>query len=387
MPRRLVAASGKTYTVSLEDEPPAGGRFCAIMLGRVLDELTDRPPVGEIIIESEALHAVPRLASDGLIGLVGIPQQVLPKLYAQGYTIELKVKAPGYLPYEATVSLAMDPEFPQQFTPPPAMEMHLHRQPVVISGRTIQRQGTKTSPLPGATIEVTGIWRKPPPADQLVPAESPLLVSLRPPLYSARQMNTALNHRDLPVIAADARSLFDDVGEGANSIRVSNRQNLTPGDILFIDVFRPEMAEYLAIKEITGASTATQPAVLTLDYPLANFHRRGALIQKVNPQASGGIKHFTQEALPGDTCIFLNNVTGLKTGDQVGVTGGLNPDEYHALSRFSAISDVDGYYQLPPLSRVAQLEVQALHGGQVTPLMTFRPNYGLRENRLDFFFS
>jgi len=387
MPRRWVAASGKIYRVSLEAEPPSGCRFWSIMRGRVLDELSDRPPVGEIIIESETLHAVPRLASDGLIGLVGIPQQVLPKLDAQDCTIGLKVKAHGYLPYEATVSLTMDPKFPQQFVPPPAMEIRLHRQPMVISGRTVQLNGTKTSSLLGAIIEVTGIWQKPPAADQSVLAEPPYLVSLCPPLYSARKVNTVLDHRNLPVIPADTRSLLDEVGEGANSIRVSNRQNLAPGDIVLIDVNRPEVAEYLGIKEIAGASTATQPAVLTLDYPLANFHRRDALIQKVNPQASVGQKHFTQEALPGDTCIFLNNVTGLKTGDQFGVTGGPNPDEYHSLSRFSAISDADGYYRLPPLSRVGQLELRALHGGKVTPPMIFRPDYSLRENRLDFFFA
>lgn len=153
-----------------------------------------------------------------------------------------------------------------------------------------------------------------------------------------------------------------------------------------IDANKSDVAEYIAISAIVGASTATQPATITLDYALAYPHRRNALVQKVNPQPLGAQKQVAQEALDGDTCVFLNDVTSLMTGSQVRISGGPNPDEYHHLSLFSVTSDADGYYRLPPLSRVAQLKIRA-EKALLSPVeMEFRPDYTLHENRLDFVF-
>jgi hypothetical protein len=57
---------------------------------------------------------------------------------------------------------------------------------------------------------------------------------------------------------------------------------------------------------------------------------------------------------------------------------------------FSVTSDAAGYYRLPPLSRVAQLEVHAekIVGAQTFHATTvFRPDYQQRDNRLDFILS
>ena len=56
------------------------------------------------------------------------------------------------------------------------------------------------------------------------------------------------------------------------------------------------------------------------------------------------------------------------------------------MRRFSVSSDAAGYYRLPPLSRVAQLELRAERGALIPIQMEFRPDYRVRENRLDFTF-
>jgi len=321
------------------------------------------------------------------MGLVGIPQQVFPALATQSYAVMLKLKAPGYIRRKASFSIAQDPNFPISFAPPPPVDLALHREPTVITGRTVQASGNSTTPLAGATVSVTGIWRRPPPANVTVLSDPPNLISLRPPLYSDRGTVTGrLRRKNLPPILGDDKFLLDDVLEGAHSIRLSNRQNLAAGNILLIDANKSDIAEYIAIKTISGASTATQPASITLDYPVVHSHRRNGLIQKVNPQFSDPQKQFAQEALTGDACVFLNNMTGLTTGSQVMINGGLNPDEYHYLSLFSVTSDAEGYYRLPPLSRVAQLEIRAEHGALAPVHVEFRPDYTLRANRLDFVF-
>ena len=388
MTRRVEIVNSNAYLFSPDDQPPLGQRFWAIVRARVIDELTGQPPLSAIIIESDALHLVPRVASDGLVGLVGIPQQVFPALASQGYPpLMLKVKAPGYIPCKTSFPIVQDLNFPGTFTPSPPAELSLHRKPTVIAGRVVQANGTSTTPLSGAVISITGVWRKPPPANMTIASDPPDLVSLHPPLYSDRGAITGqLTLRNLPVILGDDKFLLDDASEGTSPVRLSNQQNLSPGDILLIDSDKPDIAEYIAIKTITGVGTVTQPATITLDYPLLHSHRRNALVQKVNPQPLGPQKQFTQEALAGDTCVFLNNVTGLTTGNQVRIAGGPNSAECHHVSLFSTISDAEGYYRLPLLSRVAQLEIRAEHGALTPVQMEFRPDYTLHENRLDFIF-
>jgi len=242
-------------------------------------------------------------------------------------------------------------------------------------------------PLAGATVRVTGIWRTLPPVNLSVPAEPPTLVALQPPLYADRAVVVGrLRRRNLQPVVGDDKFLLDDVLAEDIVLRLSNRQNLTTGDILVIDANHPDLAEYLAINTIAGASTVAQPARVIFDHPVAYPHRRNALVQRVTPQALGSQKALTSAALTGDPCVFLNNLTGLAAAHEVQLTGGAHPPEYHRVRQFSVHSDPAGYYRLPPLSRVAQLVIRAEHGGLTPVEHEFCPDYTLRENRLDFMF-
>jgi hypothetical protein len=389
MTRRVETVNSKVSVFSPDDPQPLGQRFWAVVRAKVIDELTGQPPLSAITIESDALHLVPRVASDGLVGLVGIPQQVFPALASQKYDLMLKVKARGYIPRKTSFSILQDTNFPSNFIPPQPTDLALHREPTVIAGRVVRASGNTTKPLSGAVVKVTGIWRKPPPANLVIASGPPNLVSLHPRLYSDRGGAIAgqLERRNLPLILGDDKFLLDDVSEDANSVRLSNRQNLNLGNILLIDSDKPDIAEYITIKTIAGAGTVTQPAVIMLDHPLLHAHRKNARVQKANPQSLGPQKQLTQEALAGDICVFLNNVSGLTTGNQVKISGGPNAAEYHRVSLFSTISDAEGYYRLPPLSRIAQLKIRAQHGSLTPVQMEFRPDYSLHENRLDFIFQ
>jgi hypothetical protein len=459
MPRRVVEVDGGTYVFSPDDQPPSGGRLWALVRARLIDEMTGQPPAGPITLASDMSFASPHVASDGIVGLVGIPQHVFPTLARQNYAVRLTVQAPSYLPRQAVVAIPNDqrtivapapalhatvitlnntdrlsvgetllirpagphlsavtiralgpganqvtfapalsqvyaigdsvvPVVPDDFTPTDLGDLALHREPLVIYGRTVRANSNTTTPLTGATVRVTGIWRTPPPANMSVPPDPPHLVSLQPPLYVARAATVGgLRRRDLPPVVGDEKSLLEDVRQGANPIRLSNRQNLASGDILLIDANNPDVAEYLAINAIVGASTASQPADIMLDYPVVYPHRRKALVQKVNPQPLGAVaQQITHDALVGDTCVFLDDLVGLAGANEVQITGGPNPPEYHNLRRFSVTSDAEGYYRLPPISRVAQIEMRAEHGALTPVHMEFRPDYRLRENRLDFTF-
>jgi hypothetical protein len=112
-------------------------------------------------------------------------------------------------------------------------------------------------------------------------------------------------------------------------------------------------------------------------------------VRRVTPQPGGPNNQLNREAIPGDTCVFLNSMNALGLANVVEIFGGGVglPSEYHRVSHFQTTSDTSGYFRLPPLSRVAQLEIQADDGGiHQTIRRTLVPNYDERENRLDFIF-
>jgi hypothetical protein len=219
-------------------------------------------------------------------------------------------------------------------------------------------------------------------------AEPPDIVSLQPPLYFARASTTGQLRmiEMIPVVDEDKR-LLDEVRPHSNRLRLSDSVNLSPTDTIVIDVANPDLTEYLTIDTVSGAGTADQPATVILTQPVAYPHRRDAVVRKVTPQAPtpDPLLLFNQDAIAGDTCVFLTTTDDLDTDTVVVITGGSDPAEYHRLSRFSAISDSNGYYRLPALSRVAQLEIEATHGGESVH-QTISPNYTRRENRIDFVF-
>jgi hypothetical protein len=386
MSRRTIQLENRTINFSPDDRIPLANRIQAVLKLLVTDELTSKPPESTITLKVEEKGYTPRVASDGLVGLVAVPLQVIPRLDAQNYPVNLTVRAQGYLTRELHVEILQDPNFPTHFAAM-QIDLALHREPVTILGRTVRVTGNTLTPLPGTEVSLTGIWRIPPPADVVVPPDPPNLIHLQSPLYLDRSALTQfLQPRDLPLIAGSNKTLLNDVSAGTDAIQLSDRHGLAVGDILQIDVDQPDLAEYVEAKAVRTTSAPDQPTVITLNHELMQSHRRNSVVQPTLPQPAGIARPITVDATIGDTCVFLDNLTGLATGHEVQITGVPGKDEYHKLTTFSVLSDADGYYRLPPISRVAQLEIHAEKtvGVQTFEVnATFVPDYHQRENRLD----
>jgi hypothetical protein len=385
MVRRIEQANSLKFLFSPDDLPLRGGRTQALVKLRLVDELNGEPPDGIITIQALENGFIPRVASDGIVGLLGNPRNVFPGLKTANYTIPVTVSADGYLSRDLQILVPLDPTFPTTFTPPPLVNLALHRRPVTIAGRTVRANGIATIPMTGATVTVTGIWRTPPPANVVVPSVAPNVVALQPPLYSDRPALTQFILRsDLTPIVGTEKTLVDDLEAGANPILLQDRQGLSVGDVLLIDGTDPDHTEFISIKAVPLTSPANQPTLITLEYPVIAPHRRNAVVQRVTPQPTGPPQQVTVDAIVGDTCVFLNGLAGLAGAHEVLVNG--LPDERHKLMTFSVMSDADGYYRMPPLSRVAQMEIHAekIIGAQTfRATRTFRPDYREMENRLD----
>jgi hypothetical protein len=392
MSRRTVVVGDLSYVISPDDPVTLGDRFWAVLEVRLLDELNGRTVRGDMDIQTEYRGLSPRVSVDGLVGLVGRPREVFPALNpldpnAQTYDVEFTVSATRYLPLTRREPIQMIPDFPDVFTPT-RIDVELHRQPIVILGRTVEMVGNNTSPLAGVDVSIIGFWPILPPANvALPPADPPNFVSLRPPLNRARTIATGqLRRREMVLVAAQDKHLMDNIGPGATTVRLSDGINLNANDILAIDPLDPDRVEFLTIQTVAPSTTPTALTSVTLTHPVAQGHRRDALVQRALPQAPGFSNPLSRNAQVGDVCIFLNSMTNLGAATVVEVSGPIGaPVEYHRVSRFATTSDADGYFRLPLLSRVAQLDLQADDGG-AHPVQVRRiiPNYEEFENRCDF---
>lgn len=388
MSRRIVTDQQRQYLFSPDDEPAPGSRTWAILRVWLVDELTGQTPRGAVTLRSSLSGVIPRIAEDGLVGLVGVPQQVFPDLRNQGYEVPVVVEADGYLAHEKVISIAAEPAFPAVFTT--ALEsLSLHRKPVTISGRVVHKNSVGTVPTKGATVEVVEISRQIKPSPVLIPYQATNLVSLTPPLFYARPMATGtIEGRNY----SDDKRLIAETRPGDGQIVVHDGKNLNAGDELLIDALQPDLREQRTISAISGGTNQGEPATLTLDAPVAHPHAKYSLVLKINPGLPWQSKPFDDDALPGDVCVFLADLTGIGAPGYAEVSGGLSPggtplpDETHGVERFSVVSDGAGYYRLPPLNRVAQLRLHAeanVNGTLFEADVEFRPDYTQQRNQLD----
>src|SRR5581483_7446646 len=335
-------------------------------------------------VEVALPQVTPRVTGDGVVGLVGVPLRATSMLASQSYSFDVILGAAGYLPFRRRVSLTAQPGFPDSFTPLDLADIPLRREPTVLRGRVVLRGGGVRTPVAGATVRLTGIWRTPPPPNATVPADPPNLIAVHPPLSFSRAAAVgSLRTRPVVPVAGQDKRVLDDVAAGAVALRLSDSVGLGVGDVLIIDATDPDRQEYVPITGVPPSSAPLQPATVTLGTPLALPHGRGAPAQRATPQPAGPSIPLTRDAVMGDTCVFVNSLGGLTTGAVVELLGGPDPAELHVIRLFETLSDGDGYYRLPPLNRVAQLEIEAVDGVNKPAARTLSPAYGVPENRLD----
>jgi hypothetical protein len=381
---RLIDLDGVIVPFASDDGPLPGGLLSELVAARLIDETTGRPPQGAITVRAD-IGGAPRVGFGGIVGVVGVPQDFF--VASQNITVVLTVEPEGFLPRNVPLPVTTDPHFPAIYAPPTTIpDVPIHRAPVVIEGRVVQAIAGGTTPLAGAEVRVTGIWRQVPAANVVVPPDPPDLVALDPPLQIDRPAASAtLTPLPLTQVVAEQRTLLADVAASAVRLRVSDALGIVaPGTRVAVDAGDGDRLEYGDVILLEAASTPDQPAWITLNVPLARGHRTGAVVRRVTAGAAGAARAVAQEALSLDAVAFLANTGGLSTGDTVAIAGGNPKDEYHRVSLFDVVTDADGYYRLPPLTRVGQVVVRAQAGALAPVDVELRPDYAQSYQRLDF---
>lgn len=383
MSRQEVVANGERLTVNYDGVRPPGKCFRALVVARLVDELTDEPIPTPVEARTELAGARRCVGAGGMAGLAGVPGRVFPantlvpfenSLKTTNHRFDLTFSSPGYVDWPDTASLGPFPGFPDEFAPDDLGDLPLRREPVYISG-IVMRNGGAPASVSGATVEITALWRKLPPADAS-PAPDPLHpLSLRAPLYADRQQaTTKVRRRSLNPLPADDKKLRIGAPKGADTIELGDRVNLNPGDLLAIDVDDPAVTEYLAIAAIDGASNPENAARVSLDWPLAYRHRKDVTVRPVQVAAAGADNDLGVDARAGDSCLFLDTFNDLDPGEVIEVDDGASR-EFHRYDRFTVDTDGDGFFRFPPLQRVAQIDLRAREGGDATDVDALVPDY------------
>jgi hypothetical protein len=388
MNRLIIPLDDEQLTVSMEDAVPAGDRMWGVIGIRLVDEWTRQPPRTKVSASTEYAGLSVHVSDDGAVGLAGIPRLAFPELDTNNYTVDLTIRALGYVTQKISASIPMQWNFPTSFSPTIMPDLYLHRLPVAICGRTVLSAAGATTSVAGATVRVVGMWRTPPPANAIVPADPPNLACLEPPVYAERKAASGILRRcDLTPVLLDKKLLLEPCSPGSEKIRLSNRQNLNIGDILQLDAEQPDRQEHIPIHSIAGGSTPDQEAEITLEQPTAGAHRKNAVVLRVTAAPPGAANLLADGAIPGDTTVFPGGLVGLAGAEFARLEDGPAQPEYHRVRLYSAVSDADGYYRMPPVSRTAWLELEADDGVHTPVKLVFSPDYEQSENVVDFVFA
>lgn len=382
MPHQNYIDNGITYTIAPDDEPAIGRRTWALVEGAVTDELTTLAPLVPLSVDSPDLGVTPRVADGGIVGLAGIPVDAFSQLKTTNCFVDLTISASGFIPVSLHQTITAIGNFPDAFDTTPLSPIALHRAPITITGQVAVSSGVTSTPSVGATVTVIGIWRTVPAANVVVPPVPPDFVSLMPAIYIARAKTvTQVRRQPLTQIVGADKQLLLDAQPGDAIVKLSDCVGLVINDVIAIDADDPYRTEFMTIKAIFPASTPIQPARIQLTIPVQATHRFNVPVRKVTVGAAGAPTPLTDDAIVGDVCAFAS-VAALQPATTVSIDDGVNPIEYHAASYFKTTTVAGGFYRLPPLSRVAQLNLQA-NNGTLSPPITFVPDYAGEENKVD----
>jgi hypothetical protein len=393
---RSVIRDALTYIYCPEATPPRADRTQALLQARCVDEFSGLPIAATLRVATTVPNVAARAGVQAMVGLVANPARRFPGLRDNSVNLDLSIECRRYLPRRLSATLGQintsngaPADFPDYFTPVDFGAVALHREATRISGRCMAVQGGSRLPLGNVSLSFAGIWPRFPAADQdpMAIVETPNLLALAQGLYAAREDGVAQVQGCLltPQAGAD-KTLLATAAAGSTRVRLSDRIGLAVGAVLALQHADPERAEYLEIAAIDGASSADQPATITLAHPLRREHRVQANAVGVLVQNLGAANNLTRAAIAGDQTLFLDGLNGLDAA--MARIGGGAAAEYHRIERYQAVSDGEGYFRLPPLGRVAMLRLVGSHPGPLADVEAlFSPDYEREGSRVDLVFS
>ncbi len=267
----------------------------------------------------------------------------------------------------------------------------LHRaQPAVIRGRALRQSVAGAAPIaaPAARIGLTGVWwtyaeiptsSSPPHPADLVSFTAPLAFD-----HAAGILERLATRTPDGV----ARALAAPAAAGGTEIELTDVTGLstTGGDALELEAANSAERELVITAGYVAPLGGTRAAV-RLRTPLAFPHRGGAVAARV-ALTFAALGTLAREAQHGDRVLFASTLTGVQSADVLRIAGGTPRAELRFVTRMPDYDagtntfshplalGADGSFTLPPLARIAQLQLFVEHSGQAAhPRIDLVPDY------------
>jgi hypothetical protein len=362
--------------------PNAAQRSQMLLRMQLIDEVENRPPTAVMTATTALAGALAKVATSGLAGLAGRPALMFHAPAIAATRLTMAVAGTGYLPLAIDVPLGPQPGYPDAFAPADLGQVALHRLPSRIVGRVASRT---TGSLTGATIALSAVWpvlRQPVPPGQAVNL-MPSFVGL----YADRPLAATIRRRNL-ALAGQPKTLERPIGVGGTVVRLSDGIGLAAGQILAIDPAGEGRLEFVGIASLGPVSGPDAAVDVTLDLPLRQPHFSGSVVDRAVSGAAGPANPLARAARAGDGSIWANSLAGIGVGTTaVELSGGPAPAEFHASRLYRATSDGFGEFALPPLHRLASVELTVTHPGQPNPIVRIiQMDWNEPRQREDFLF-
>lgn len=255
---------------------------------------------------------------------------------------------------------------------------------MIIHGRIREATENGLKPVKNAEVKIVGIWKT---LDTIIKktALPPNIIFIYPPLYADCPAKTRCDVGFLASVNGSDKILLSPAEAATEKIRLSNSKYLKPKDLLKVDAEDPYREELIPVKKIDGGISPDQPAWITLSRPLMFLHREGKIVRKSDPTWRNSPVQLVSDGYRGTCCLFLSGLERfpLEGYLKIASLSKASDVEVHRFHLFEATSDENGFYELPPLQRVAQIQLRAAHGGEQKEVK-WQPDYTLGRNQIDF---
>jgi hypothetical protein len=258
-------------------------------------------------------------------------------------------------------------------------EQPLHRaEPAIVRGLAL-RQPAVGAPLkeaPATQLGLTGVWwtNAEIPTNS-VPPHPANLVSFAAPLAFDHPAGT-LERLTARATVGPARAFASSAVAGATAIELDNVIGRTAvgGDTLELETSISAERELVITTSAVIPLTGTR-GVVNLAAPLAFPHSAGTTVQRVN-LTFAALGTLAREAQRGDCVLFANTLASVAGSDVLRIASGTLLQELRFVRRFPLYDsgtatfsfpltiDPDGSFDLPPIARVAQLQLFVAHAAQ-----------------------
>ena len=359
---RIETVDGTAWRFTPNGLPERGQRLQAIVLARLVDEISGEGlRAGALRLASpempDSMHA--RVTDGGGLGWVGVPMRVFPQLALTPATLDMQIQLNGYLPLTLQALLPAQPGFPAHFVPLDLGTLPMRRRAVALQGQVMRRGLPQPTPMPGALVQLDGLWPQAPgPSVSLAASMQPALcVGLQPALNGAWPIGSVVQGCSEVPDLAQAKRLLASVPAGSTTLPLSSRSGVFVAEPLWIDSDDPGRSEVIATAAVPGGLSADQPCQVRLLHPTRHLHRAGARVMPLSAAPAGAPRTLTRAAGDADELLFLNAAPTWPTGTLLRLANGVAPMAYTRAQPMQSTADAQGFWQLPPLSRVALVQL------------------------------